>query len=476
MKTEQELKNILSSFVKIAIILLVVCDVLGCGGSGGHGGIEEKRFTDLGNGTVRDNETRLIWLKDASALGTGSWDTARTVVASLDAGDFDWLKDGSAEGGWRLPTKAEWEAFLDQSYSDPALCDAAGSAQWAQGDAFTNVQSDWYWSKDEHSTNADFAYGINVGSYTVEYGPKSEDDLYIWPVHSDRFTDMGDGTVRDNETRLIWMKNANAFGTATWDNALAIAQTIDEDDFDWLNDGSSEGDWRLPDLDEWEALSDTRYSDPALCNTTGTSQWSEGDAFIHVQSDYYWSRALQIMYPLPIAINVENGEGAGLEDSNEFYVWPVRRSYDRFTDMENGTVRDNDSGLIWLKNANAYGSMDLVAARNAVAALSTGELGLSDGSSDGDWRLPSIEEWEAFMVRYYNSPSLCNSTDTGQHVNGDPFLNIMDNKYWTDSIIDCGCTIPYCGDFADMTDGYVSTSSGYCGNNDFYVWPVRYPD
>ena len=26
----------------------------------------------------------------------------------------------------------------------------------------------------------------------------------------------------------------------------------------------------------------------------------------------------------------------------------------RFTDLENGTVRDNETGLIWLKNANCF--------------------------------------------------------------------------------------------------------------------------
>ena len=35
-----------------------------------------------------------------------------------------------------------------------------------------------------------------------------------------RFIDNHDGTVTDNLTKLIWLKNANAFGFRTWEQAL----------------------------------------------------------------------------------------------------------------------------------------------------------------------------------------------------------------------------------------------------------------
>jgi hypothetical protein len=36
-----------------------------------------------------------------------------------------------------------------------------------------------------------------------------------------RFTDRGDGTIKDNLTGLIWLKNANCLGrTTTWQAAL----------------------------------------------------------------------------------------------------------------------------------------------------------------------------------------------------------------------------------------------------------------
>ena len=89
-------------------------------------------------------------------------------------------------------------------------------------------------------------------------------------------------------------------------------------------------------------------------------------------------------------------------------------SSDRYVDCENGTVTDNDTGLVWLANANCLGELTWHEAIDAVAGLSDlpddGEAcnsltpdqcdcGLSDGSSPGEWRLPSIEEWEA-MVKH----------------------------------------------------------------------------
>ena len=59
-----------------------------------------------------------------------------------------------------------------------------------------------------------------------------------------RFTDNGDGTVADNLTGLIWMKNANCFGTRSWEGALFDANTL-ADGSCGLTDGSVAGDWRL---------------------------------------------------------------------------------------------------------------------------------------------------------------------------------------------------------------------------------------
>ncbi|MBF0551597.1 MAG: TIR domain-containing protein [Deltaproteobacteria bacterium] len=41
-----------------------------------------------------------------------------------------------------------------------------------------------------------------------------------------RFTDNGNGTVTDQKTGLIWLKNANCFGRRTWDDAVTACQNL----------------------------------------------------------------------------------------------------------------------------------------------------------------------------------------------------------------------------------------------------------
>lgn len=66
----------------------------------------------------------------------------------------------------------------------------------------------------------------------------------------------------------------------------------------------------------------------------------------------------------------------------------------RYVDNEDGTVTDVATGLVWLKNANCFGELDYTTgALPAVAALSHGTCGLTDGSKPGDWRLPTYDEF-----------------------------------------------------------------------------------
>lgn len=70
----------------------------------------------------------------------------------------------------------------------------------------------------------------------------------------------------------------------------------------------------------------------------------------------------------------------------------------RFIDNHDGTVTDQLTRLTWLKNMNCFGRMDLRGAAGAVGGLAEGDCGatpalvLTDGSSAGDWRLPTMKE------------------------------------------------------------------------------------
>lgn len=147
----------------------------------------------------------------------------------------------------------------------------------------------------------------------------------------------------------------------------------------------------------------------------------------------------------------------------------------RYTDLANGTVRDNDTGLIWLKNANAFGGpLSWDAATSAAASLSDGEHGLTDGSIDGDWRLPTNEEWEEFVDPSYFRPPLGNAQRNGQWSEGNPFTGVQTEKipnspidgalYWSSSGSDVAC---YFGGYGSLLSG--DKIEGYA----HFAWPVR---
>jgi len=140
------------------------------------------RFHDNNNGTVIDNKTGLIWMKDADEMGTANWAAAAAAAATLSDNEHG-LTDGSSDGDWRVPTKAEWEAFFDTTYNTPGLCNAVGNAQWSQGDAFNDVQSELYWSSTEFNTSDAWLNNMEYGWMTSMN--KLIDSYRVWPVRSD---------------------------------------------------------------------------------------------------------------------------------------------------------------------------------------------------------------------------------------------------------------------------------------------------
>lgn len=134
------------------------------------------RYTDNGNGTVTDNRSGLIWLKNANCFG-GLWEKAMQSAANLASGQCG-LSDGSTRGTWRLPTKEEWEAMVDKSYTSPALSNAAGTGKWTEGDAFVGVLS-WYWSSSTPIDDGYTLWVVNLSDGSMNYGGG---EFPMWPV------------------------------------------------------------------------------------------------------------------------------------------------------------------------------------------------------------------------------------------------------------------------------------------------------
>lgn len=132
-------------------------------------------------------------------------------------------------------------------------------------------------------------------------------------------------------------------------------------------------------------------------------------------------------------VALQTAEPACGDDSGDIYV-----------DCENGTVTDNRTGLVWLKNANCIGPVDWPAAMDFVAGLADNrgmflDCDLDDNSSPGDWRLPSaIEWWEMISAATSGCTSgITNDAGDGCWAEDDDssFTSVLEEEsYWSASV------------------------------------------
>ena len=110
------------------------------------------RFTANSDGTITDNLTGLIWLKDANCFGPRTWNNALSDCNGLGAG-YCGLTDGSSPGDWRLPNHKELFGLIDAENYGPAL---------PPGHPFNNVQSLYYFSSTTWANNTSYAWGVRI--------------------------------------------------------------------------------------------------------------------------------------------------------------------------------------------------------------------------------------------------------------------------------------------------------------------------
>lgn len=310
-----------------------------------------------------------------------------------------------------------------------------------------------------------------------------------WPWPADRFDDQNNGTVADRLTDLIWLKNANAFGEVTWEEALSNAKRF-ADGSHGLTDKSAAGEWRLPNLRELLSLIDYGQADPIL---------PKNHPFENVDPAIYWtSTTLAPAAKLAWMITLGIGPTVFVVKTSVARMWPVKGSSkrvlqtgqqqawngngeprptsesgqdgelragvdlpsaaDRFDDRKNGTVLDKLSGLVWLHNADAFGFKTWSHALECCRSLRHGDLGLADGSKRGDWRLPNIREIESLVD--YGQVGPCLPKDH-------PFKNVRPSSYWTSTTVAGGPTQ------AMFIILGVGPSIFEDKEHAFFVWPVR---
>ena len=284
---------------------------------------------------MTDNLTGLVWLK-APVSALRNWEEALANAVSLD-------KCGYTD--WRLPNILELESLVNLGQT--------GSASWLTQpeNGFVGIAANKYWSSTTassatenawaidfsdngrnivskssllltlpvHGTTDDFPAKLWRTGQIASYGTGDDGDLKRgigWP--SPRFLSLGNETVKDNLTGLIWTANANTPGPTACGSGVA---KISYDSYlfvQCLNNNNYLGynDWRVPNRKELQSLIDHSQSNPAL---------PEGNPF--TGSGTYWSSDTYVNQ-CNLGWAIDMATGLVIESyknpTNAFHVWPVR--------------------------------------------------------------------------------------------------------------------------------------------------------
>jgi len=141
-------------------------------------------------GTVTDNLTGLIWLANANCTdltgvdgttGKANWDTAKTAASGLTGGTCGLASEFNA-GDWRLPSVNELQSLVHYGFFSPPVPNTAGTGQWTtDGQPFSGVQTDYYWSSTTLASSSSNAWRVHLG-YGYVNGYDKAITFYVWPV------------------------------------------------------------------------------------------------------------------------------------------------------------------------------------------------------------------------------------------------------------------------------------------------------
>ncbi len=146
----------------------------------------------------------------------------------------------------------------------------------------------------------------------------------------------------------------------------------------------------------------------------------------------------------------------------------------RFLDNSDGTVTDCRTNLIWLQNANCYGKQNRYNAMSSAAGLNSGECGLSDGSTEGGWRLATKEELQGIGTDPPTTWEIGYPSVTWT-MPGLTFVNVQSGYAAdpSDSSFYWSSTEEFSADFAWHVE--MGVGGAFYSDIDVtcYVWPVR---
>jgi Protein of unknown function (DUF1566)/K319L-like, PKD domain len=353
------------------------------------------RFHDNGNGTITDDLTGLIWLKDGLCLGPSrTWADALATISAFNSNPAGFSCSGYSPAAgfndWRLPNIRELLSLNNSG--------EISATDWLHSQGFFNIAKNtqttayYYWSSTTYRPNYTWAWLYtpdwgrtafypkitNRLTWAVRGGPQDttnpaypanvpktgqsscynttggvitcagsgQDGEYqrgiAWP--NPRFQDNGDGTVTDNLTGLMWAKNTENSGAPAacnpgaaknWEMLFEYIECLNNNNY------RSFGDWRIPNQNEFLSLNDySRYQTalPAGHPFTG----SLGTELNFPSATTYlpcFGEACEATYtPFDGHITVLNKENTFVP------IWPVRYGQPRVIQAShNGTCGSTNS-------------------------------------------------------------------------------------------------------------------------------------
>lgn len=170
----------------------------------------------------------------------------------------------------------------------------------------------------------------------------------------------------------------------------------------------------------------------------------------------------------------------------------------RYVDCRNGTVTDNETGLVWLARMDCFGPMNWHEAMESVAGLADLEdetvcggltrfecdCGLDDNSSPGEWRLPTFSELgvmiDAAISLSCQDPVLTNDAGNGCWETLSCFFTDecsfslpQSERYWTSSTVVNTPTHAWTWELDQGQDTGYDKDDNDLPDHPYYIWPVR---
>ena len=146
------------------------------------------RFTDLRDGTVRDEQSALVWSRDANLPGFAQprdgmdWEASVAFVGDMNAG----TRSNMAHNDWRIPTDRELRQFLAAFWRPSGLRDLSfldldpTRRRTTQG-PFVNISESAFWSSTTARSNSQRRVVV-VDTGLATFVLPATGSARLWPV------------------------------------------------------------------------------------------------------------------------------------------------------------------------------------------------------------------------------------------------------------------------------------------------------